>query len=225
MCLLSGCGRIDFDVTTDATTDVPPTVVDSASGLPLSCLEHAATGATANGVYSIDIAGVLTDVYCEMTVAGGGWTLVGRTAPSGTPSAFGWKGATGSVTDDTSPYSLGAAELSFTEILVASHAGTKTPVDPIYRVDAAPDFVNAYATQSLRSESATVSGSCTPSPFVTMLLFKGQTDLPGVFWFRDSEFVGGTPHGMFPNAWDTYYPADCLQGGLLHQTQGVIYVR
>ena len=58
-----------------------------------------------------------------------------------------------------------------------------------------------------------------------MLLFKGQTDLPGVFWFRDSEFVGGTPHGLFPGGWDTFYPGDCDRGGLLHGTQGVIYVR
>jgi hypothetical protein len=234
--LLAACGRIDFAETQGSNGDADTggdiaVVADAIEGATDCRILHGDDPSLVDGIYDVDLDGIgpaaVSSVYCDMTTAGGGWTLVGRSVTGGTAAAFGWQGATGSVSDDAAPYSLGpaAGAIAFTEILVASHSGTKAPAVNGYVVPAAADFVSAYAQSSLRSESTTAFGGCAPSPFVTMLLFKGQTDLAGVFWFRDSEFVGGTPHGLFPDHWDTFYANDCLQGGLLNGAQGVIYVR
>ncbi|MDB4939220.1 MAG: hypothetical protein JWP87_6192, partial [Labilithrix sp.] len=100
---------------------------DGGTSMPRSCRD--VTGAT-DGIYRIDPdgSGALPslEVFCNMTIAGGGWTLVARSAMQGAPS-FGWNVKTGDLDDDAKPYSLGvdAAGIAFTSILVGVRGSGK----------------------------------------------------------------------------------------------------
>ena len=218
------------------------TPLDSDGGLAVEPQESASTNARTScyalhldqpslkdGIHEIDPdgPGALPPrrVYCDMTVDNGGWTLVARSTPGDAGAPFGWKQATGSLEDDKAPYSLGAvAELSFTQLLVASHDGTKAPAGNAYRIEVPTGFITTFAESSFAvPDTATVLGSCGPPAGVAMFNFIGFTAREGGFWFRDMNAFAD--FGLSPHGWRLFFADDCNGAGLLDGTQGLIFVR
>jgi len=70
------------DDNNDASVRV--TSVPSRSKIYGSCSEARAEGFSNSGTYEVSTGGGLpTSVFCDMTIAGGGWTLVGHSKASG----------------------------------------------------------------------------------------------------------------------------------------------
>ena len=100
-----------------------------------------------SGIYSIQNPQDLEplQVYCDLETAGGGWLLVGRSAPLGAPGSFGWRAQTGSVLDDEAPYSLDLQThpIAFSQILIGTYDEGKVWGGNVYRFSLPADFVDA----------------------------------------------------------------------------------
>lgn len=182
-----------------------------------------ALGAT-NGVYSVGPGGAEYMAYCEMTVAEGGWTLVGQSG-SGATTGFGWKSATGTVTDTDGAYSLDAIGhgVPMTEALLVT--GRRTSIDAVYQVKLPGGFPNGFENKSAAVASVTkiANAGCTSIATPTMMNFTGYTSLTGQFYFRDVN--GNFGSGLVPAHWDLYYTNNCTSAGKFTYQPGMLFVR
>lgn len=190
--------------------------------------------AVGNGIYRIQLSGVLgptTDVYCDQSSSGGGWTLVGRSANGATSNSFGFTSATGTVADDTVPYSLGnVVALNPTQVLIGYYGGGLTWGAYSYTMALPSAFFTTYA-------NTTVSPGGDPVPVLGgnanfwMGAWVGNSSYTSGFYFRD---IGPTDatyfYGLGPGGWNTAYADNDTSvmpgyGGYLHTHPGWIFVR
>ena len=185
---------------------------------------------TPDGEYELHVGGdpdaAIFTAYCDMTTDGGGWTLVGRSAPGmyGSNFEFGWGFATGTIADETTPYSLGAkgAGLRFEEIAVGLHVGANAWGDNVYVLPVPLDFLIIYEKAPLEVTPQTLVGTCAPPDGPTELRWVGWTDFPTLFPIGPDP--DETLDGLEPASFDANV-ADCDGGGMLHMQQAMVMVR
>lgn len=190
----------------------------------------------ATGIYTFDVPQGGADggpspstfeAYCDMETAGGGWTLVGRSVAGGQAARFSWFAGTGAVQDDAAPYALdvGSVRLAFSQLLIGDYTDGKTWGAHVYRLLLPADFTTACGgTQCAVAAGAVVAGTCNPAPrgLASMLSLAGHTNGTEFFFFRDVPTFAA--YGLGAGGWSLNY-ADCDQGGMLHQQQGMIFAQ
>ncbi|MBX3231601.1 MAG: hypothetical protein KIT84_23765 [Labilithrix sp.] len=184
---------------------------------------------TGNGVYPLRQEGGTNtfDAYCEMTLADGGWTLVGQSAGTQESDDFGWGEDTGSVTDTTRPYSIDAfaRRLRITEVLAV--VGTRESPVAAYVIRPPANFTtNFEASAGAVLERRRIMNPACTDPTIgaepSMFAWMGHTERDDHFFFRDGSNHDG--YGLRAVGWRLNYDG-CPQDGRFHQKHGMLFVR
>lgn len=220
------------DGATGCTTDCP---VQCGAAPCSSCDDIKKNVAeSVSGRYVVQGASAPVEVYCDMSIGTEGWTLLGRSVQNGSNpgtgpfdnASFGWHAATGSVTDDSKPYSLDVGKLAFvpTQMLFGSTASAKNWGGNAYRVTLpGTNFPTMHADNAVSIQPlAAVKGTCTTGG--QMHRFAGYTNRTDVFFFRDND-QDDELFGLFPNGWFANIGTSCSFSGVLNTLQGMIFVR
>lgn len=202
----------------------PPCALPCGNGPCRSCREvKDAYPATETGLAMIEGKGGPFDAHCEMALAEGGWTLIGRSVRDGVAPAFGWYAAHGSAAADDLPYSLGVDRLSFvpTELLFGALTGEKAWGANVYRVILPTNFIAANKATASPLSLVPVKGQCGGG---AMHSYAGYTSRTDVFFFRDSN-DDNLLFGLFPDGFFANGNASCSYASGLDGFQGMIFVR
>lgn len=180
-----------------------------------------------SGVYNLDVGGPV-EVYCDMVLDGGGWTLVGRSAGTEQKTGFGWRSHRGALDDDTAPYSLDLTQhpVGFTEIILGDRVGGKAWGEHVYFFSVPADFVEANQNSLLPVDfKGAIVGDCTPMG-IKMFSFGGNTSADQAFFFRDLPLIDPAYYGLLSNGFFLFdLNTTCEQMGLLHRKHGMLMVR
>jgi hypothetical protein len=189
----------------------------AASALAIKASNPTAT----SGIYWIRPPGNPTPqrVYCDMETDGGGWMLIARTHPSGTATAWGWKGATfGAVDDFTQPYNAGWGtqwhnfNSTFSQFIMGNRRNVLTnqwgPF--IYKTDV--DYntlftVDGALVLGTRLALRTNTGVWNQTNYPVMQYIIGWADTGNnvVYFMRDATGYTGTAYGITPSGMGTTY--------------------
>ncbi|MBX3234091.1 MAG: hypothetical protein KIT84_06470 [Labilithrix sp.] len=206
---------------------VAPPLPKRDAGPSLSCKDHRARGNTVSGLYTLELPerfGV--QVWCDMTLAGGGWTLVGRSGDSTSSSGpFGWRGKRGSLDDFTTPYSLDLAQhpVPFREILIGeATAGSFAWGENVLRAELPEGFMQTTDAGVLLTNETSVTGPCQSFDGAWMLRHAGHTRETDFFFFRDNPNLGN--FGLYPHRFQLS-ATGCDRSSDLHGKKGMIMVR
>lgn len=216
------------DDTSTSTSTGDPTTGEPAA--PISCGQARELGMLTSGLQKLAVPnqpGVTIEVWCEQEIADGGWMLVGRSAEDSDETGFGWTQDLGDPAIDDQPYSLDAVSLGLpmSQILIGAHEGGNRPIDDVYALTVATDFLTAYADQPAEVINFfKVLGDCDPPGGPTMLRWLGYTDLTDRFRMRDLQNEDNGSFGLRVDGFELNYPF-CLQGADLDDRQGIIFVR
>lgn len=195
--------------------------------------------ASVSGYYTVNMGSGNETVYCDQATDGGGWTLVGRSAPNAAAANnFGWRGVRGSVTSFADAYSMGALNknLPFTQVLFGGAvAGTNTWGAAVYRTNASRANMLAASTEPFYAGVPYALTAGASGSFYMALNMGFTSNSPNSFFFRDMAAAPDS-YGLHAGNWQTAYgdgpntpptgtnPGSPF-GGNLNGLQGMLMVR
>jgi hypothetical protein len=180
------------------------------------------------GPHTVQFDDGATQVWCDMTVDQGGWTLVGRSVANvSITDDFGWSNDHGSPARDGEPFSLDPKKhgLAFTEVLFTTYTTGKTLGPHAFKHTVPADFMDRAKTTGILPNPGMVAvvGGCAGGETPSMLAWLGRTGEVDRFWFQDKN--ADEAFGLFSDGWGNNGPGACDYSGPLHGLQGMIFVR